>query len=398
METTAGFQGLACTACDATVDATDVTHRCPDCGGALAPAYDLDAIDLSPGQIESRPFSGIDRYAELLPFPAASLVTMDEGTTPLVACPALADAEFVGECYVKDEGRNPTGSVRDRGLALAVSAAAQHDADAVALPTTGDGGQAAAAYAARAGLESHSFVPSRATFVNKAMINVHGGDMEVVGGRLDDAIDAFEDTTAEADNDWYSVAAFETPYRHEGHKTTYYEIAEQLDWTAPDAVVYPTGNGVGLAGAHKGAREFLDLGLVEGVPSLYAAQAEGCAPIVEAYESGAESHERWETPDTICGGIEVPNPAGSRLALEAIRETEGGAVATPDSDILESAIAVAQTEGLEMGATCGAAASGAWALAEEGELGADDTVVLVNTATGNKEDDVLRSHLMGQGI
>jgi len=103
METTAGFQGLACTACDATVDATDVTHRCPDCGGALAPAYDLDAIDLSPGQIESRPFSGIDRYAELLPFPAASLVTMDEGTTPLVACPALADAEFVGECYVKDD-------------------------------------------------------------------------------------------------------------------------------------------------------------------------------------------------------------------------------------------------------------------------------------------------------
>jgi threonine synthase len=398
MDTTPGFQGLACTDCDAEFAPDATTHRCPDCGGILDPEYDLDAIELDPETVTERPFSGIDRYAELLPFPADSLVTMDEGTTPLVESPGLADELGVGEVYIKDEGRNPTGSFKDRGLAVAVSAAVQHDADAVALPTAGNAGQAAAAYAARASLDSHSFVPSRATFVNKAMINVHGGDMNVVGGRLGEAADAFEEAMAEEDTDWYSVATFETPYRHEGKKTMYYEIAEQLDWTAPDAVIYPTGGGVGLVGMYKGATEFADLGWVEDVPAFYAAQAEGCAPIVEAHEEGRERHEPWDRPDTICGGIEVADPGGSELVLEAIRKSDGGAVATPDRDILESALTVAQREGLEMGATCAAAASGALELADRGDLGADDTVVLVNTAAGNKENDILRSHLMSKGV
>jgi threonine synthase len=201
-----------------------------------------------------------------------------------------------------------------------------------------------------------------------------------------------------AEEGWHSLAPFETPYRREGQKTLAYELAEQLDWTAPDAVVYPTGEGVGLVGAHAGARELADLGVVDDTPAVYAAQAAGCAPIVEAFEAGDDDTGVWETPDTICGGVEIPDPSGGSDVLAAVRESDGGAVATEDDETLEHAVGVAQSEGVELGATAGVAASGAAKLADRGELGPDDTVVLVNTLTGNAEADILRSHLMSKGI
>jgi threonine synthase len=396
MKTTAAFAGLVCTDCENRFDAEEATHQCPDCSGILDPTYEYDRIDLGREDFETRPFDGMWRYEELLPVPREAAVTIDEGTTPLVECPALADELGVERVVVKDEGRNPTGSFKDRGHALAVSAAHEHGASDVALASAGNAGQAAAAYAARTGLDSHVFVPSRANFVNKAMINIHGGDMTVVEGRFADAAAACAD--AMEDEDWYSTSSFTTPYRHEGKKTMLYEIVEQLDWDVPDRIVYPTGGGVGLVGMHKGAKEFQKLGLTDELPAMYAAQSSGCAPVVEAWNAGDERHDTWENPDTICGGIEIPDPGASPLILDALDESDGGAVATPDDNILDSAITVAQHTGLEMGATCAAAASGAWELAEQGEFDADDTVVLLNTATGNKEDDILRSHLMGQGV
>jgi len=396
METTPAFAGLACTACGERFDASAVTGRCPDCGEILDPTYDYDAVDLDRATLADRPFDGLWRYEELLPFTREAAVTMGEGGTPLVPCPTLADELGVGEVYIKDEGHNPTGSFKDRGQTVAVTAAAQHGATDVSLATAGNAGQAAAAYAARAGLDSHVFVPARASFVNKATINVHGGDMHVVEGRIGDAGAAYEDAMAE--ESWHSVQTFVTPYRHEGKKTMLYEVVEQLDWTVPDRIVYPTGGGVGLVGMHKGATELRDLGLTDALPAMYAAQAEGCAPIVEAFEEGLERHEPWDVPDTICGGIEIPDPGASEWILDCLRESDGGAVATSDEDVLDSAVTVAQHEGLEMGVTCAAAASGAWALAREGEFDEDDTVVLLNTATGNKDADVVRSHLMGKGI
>ncbi|MFC6732153.1 MULTISPECIES: threonine synthase [unclassified Haladaptatus] len=396
METTAAFRGLTCTDCGEAFDAEAATHRCPECGGILDPTYDYDDIELTREDLESRPFTGMWRYEELLPFTRASSVTMDEGATALVEAPALAERLGVGRVVIKDEGRNPTGTFKDRGHAVAVTAAVQHGATDIALPSAGNAGQSAAAYAARAGLASHVFLPSRSAFVNKAMVNVHGGDMKVVEGRIGDAADRY--ASAMADEDWYSTATFQTPYRHEGKKTMLYEIIEQLDWEVPDAILYPTGGGVGLVGMHKAAREFRDLGLIDDLPPMYAAQASGCAPIVKAFEEGKDRHDVWEVPDTICGGIEIPDPGASPLILEAIRESDGGAVATDDDEILDSAVAVAQQTGVEMGATCGAAASGAWELAERGEFGEDDTIVLLNTGAGNKEDDILRSHLMGMGF
>lgn len=233
METTPTFTGVSCPDSGETYDATTSHH--PD-GEILDPTYDYDAIDISRATLETRSF-GPEKYEELLPIPAETRVSLGEGGTPLIDCPALAEELGVERCLIKDEGTNPTGTFSDRGMALAVSAAQQHDATDIALATTGDAGQAAAAYAARAGLTSHAFVPSRSTFLTKAMINVHGGDMSVVEGRIADAKSALMDAMNE--NGWYSVQSFETPYRHEGAKTIMYELIEQLDWEIPDAVFYP---------------------------------------------------------------------------------------------------------------------------------------------------------------
>ncbi|MFB6166204.1 MAG: threonine synthase [Haloarculaceae archaeon] len=396
MHTTTAFRGLSCIDCDAAFDPADVTHRCPDCGGLLTAEYDRDGQVGDPTDLGDHRFEGVARYADLLPFPAERLVTMTEGGTPLVACPALADDLGVGTVYVKDEARNPTGSVRDRGMAVAVTAALERGAADVGLPTTGAGGHSAAAYAARAGLDSHSFVPSRATFDAKAMINVHGGDMSVVEGRLADAQAAFAD--AVADEPWYSLAAFETPYRQEGQKTLAYELADQLDGELPDAVVSPTGQGLGLVGLARGAADLQTMGLLEETPPLYAAQAAGCAPIAAAFAAGRDRHEPVERPDTICGSIEVADPAGSPLVLDALRESGGGAVTAEDTEILEAATSMAAADGVELNPASGAAVAGARELVDRGDLGAGDTVVLVNTASAHKGADVLRSHLMSKGI
>jgi threonine synthase len=215
------------------------------------------------------------------------------------------------------------------------------------------------------------------------MVRAHGAELTEVPGPLTEA-GAAHDERAEAEG-WHSLKTFVTPYRHDGKKTMFYEIAEQMDWSVPDAVVYPTGGGVGLVGMHKAAAEFRELGFTEDRPSMYAAQSTGCAPIVEAFDSGATVHEAVENPDTVCNGIEVPDPGASPWVLEALRESDGGAVATTDDAIVSAAVEVCRREGVEMGVTCAAAASGAAKLADRGEFGPDDTVLLLNTGAGIKD-------------
>lgn len=394
METTDAFDGLRCLDCAGTVDATT---RCPECGGILEATYDEDALretlnlSADAGGPEGAA-GGLARFAGGLPLPADRLVALGEGETPLVPCPTLSEEFDVERVLVKDEARNPTGSVVDRGLAVAVSVASEEGASEVVLPTTGNGGQAAAAYASRAGLESESFVPSRTLFANKAMINVHDGDMNVVGGRYGDAVEAFED----AEGDRYSLAPFETPYRQEGIKTLAYELVADLGG-APDAVVCPTGHGITLRGLYAGFRDLVAIDAIDDYPRLYAAQAGGCAPIATAWEQGETTHEPVEYPDTICGTLEVPDPTGGPAVIDALEATDGAAIATGDEPILERALTLAQ-DGVPTSATGGAAISGAAALAEQGAFDADETVVLVNPTTANREADLLRSHLMSKGV
>jgi len=398
METAAAFVGLSCTACGEHVDASAATGTCPACGGLLECEYERDELTIDQEALAADAHASMWAFEGVLPFDRSVAVSMAEGGTPLVDCSTLTEELGVEAVYCKDEGANPTGSVADRGQALAVTAASEWGAEAVALASAGNGGQAASAYAARAGLDATVYVPSRADFTNKAMINVHGAEMNVVGGRLDDAVAAFEEAQAEADEPAHSLAPFATPYRHEGCKTLWYELIAQLDGTVPDAVVVPTGSGPVLAGLYTAIRESQQLGVIEATPTLVAVQPEGCAPIVEAFDDGREQHDHWETPDTICGELEVPDPAGSALVLEALAETDGTAISVEDDALLESACSIAAGEGLEASAAAGAGAAGALELAAEGRLTEEDTVVLLNPGAGSRDDDILRSHLMGRGI
>lgn len=346
---------------------------------------------------QSQPDAGLAVFAPVLPIETDSLVTTTEGNTPVVACPSLSDNRDVGTVRCKDEGQNPTGGIQDREMAVAVGGAIEDGAGKVWLPTTGNGGQSAAAYAAHAGIDSESFVPSRTTFENKAMINVHGGEMNVVGGRYADALEAFEDARTDADeSEWYSLAPFETHHRQEGIKTVAYELVAQGD-TVPDAVVYPTGHGLGVVGLARGFRELVEAGVIESMPRLYAAQPEGCAPIVEAFEEDIVPHGTVEYPDTICGTLEIPDPAGGEEALAALTETDGGVVAPTDEQLLEAATALAGN-GIPVSATGGVAAAGVSILADAGEFSEEETVSFVNPAAANREADILRSHLMRKGI
>ena len=403
MKTTAAFRGLECTDCGTVHDAS-IAGTCPDCGGATDPVYDYGSVDVD-DLTDTSPTAGIWAFDALLPFEEADAISAREGDTPLVAADRLAEELEVDSVLIKDEARNPTGTVLDRGFAVGVSGTVARvegvgDAEAIdveplACASPGNAGQSMAAYAGRADLRSYAFVPSRCAFSNKAMTNVHGGEMQVVGGRFPDAAAAVDERLETAYTD---LGAFATPYRHEGVKTLAFEVAVALDWEAPDAVVIPTSTGEVVVGVAKGFHELEELGVLDEVPQLVAAQPAGCAPIAGALEGDLVTPEPVEHPDTICGELEIPEPAGGERAIDAVRDSEGTGVTVDDDDILESAVAVAQNEVLEMGAAGGAAPAGAWELAQDDWFDADDTVVLVNTEAGLKTPDVLRSHLMGKGI
>ena len=390
MNTTAAFRGLVCTKTDERYDGT-ATGR-SDADARLEVAYDYDGIDWTGDALADAPAS-MWRYGDLLPLEEP--ITAEEGGTPLVSVPSLADEPGLGGLSIKDESRNPTGTVLDRGLAPAVTAAREADAELVALAAPGNAGQSAASYAGMADLRSYAFVPSRSPFSNKAMINVHGGEMRVVGGRYPDAEEALHE---QLQSEWYTLQEFDNPYRHDGIKTVAFEIAESFGWSTPDAVVLPAGTGEIVAGVAKGFRELRKIGLLDSLPRIYAAQPSGCAPLVAAHERENDTIEPWESPDTIVGELEITDPKGGLAALAAIEETDGGVVAVDDEQSLESAVLAAQRVGLEVGAAGGVALAAVDRLADQGVLDPEDHVVALNTESGTKTADVLRSHLMGKGV
>lgn len=398
MEAISGsYVSVECPRCGWTDDASLEPPACASCGAMVEPQLDLDAIDITRDELSTRPFDDMWRYAEFLPISTDAAVSIGEGATPLIDCPAVAEALGVGSFSLKIEGQNPTGTFKDRGATLSVSAAKATGAESIALASAGNAGHAAAAYAARAGLEAHVFLPARAGFTMKAMVNVHGAELTVVEGRLSDAGRAYREQCNDHP-EWHPVATDDTPFRREGKKTMFYEVAEQRSWTAPDHVVYPTGGGVGLLGMHKAAHELAELGWIDAIPAFHAAQATGCAPVVDAIDRGLDDIEPVDRPDTICGGIEVDAPGAGVEVLEVIRSSGGTAVATDDDTILDAAITVAETEGLAIAPTAAAAVSGTAALADAGSIGPSDDVVAVATGTGLKEPDVLRSQLMRHGV
>jgi len=397
MELTPAFEGLVCRAC--TADGGSIfDQQCPACGRELEPHYAYDEISAAELFEQSETGGkGQWRFDALLPFDRSVAVSAAEGGTPLCGADRLADELDVADVYIKDEGRNPTGTVYDRGMSLVATALGGHDAPAelepLALASTGNSGQSAAAYVGRLGLRFYAFVPSRSAFSNKAMINVHGGQMRVVGGRYEDAAGAVDEQLAA---DYYSLQEFATPYRHEGAKTLAFELYSGLGGL-PDVVFVPTSTGELITGIGRGFEELTTIGLTESTPTIVAVQPTSCAPIAAAVQQGRDSPEPWTHPDTIIGELEVADPAGGTQAVDTLQRLDGAAVTVEDSDSLDAATTICHNEIIEMGAAGGAAAAGAWEFAEDGAFDGEETVVILNTDSGVKTPDILRSHLMGQG-
>jgi threonine synthase len=381
------FTHVECRSCGDVYDHGVTPGPCA-CGGILDPQYDYGGLGIGPETWERRSGS-MWAYRELLPVrDPDAIVSMGEGATPLVACPRLARDLDVGGLWLKDEGQNPTNTFKDRGQAAAVSAAKEHDVETVALASAGNAGHAASAYAARAGMDCHVFLNHQAGSVKKNMVRVHGAELHLCEGKLSDAGERFQQ--AREQEGWYSVATFETPFRHEGKKTMGYEIFEAFDWRSPDHIVYPTGGGVGLIGIWKAYRELQELGWVTSdPPALHVAQTTGSAPVVEAIERGAGEHEPWTDPDSIARGVEVTDPGASPWMLDAVAESGGTGVAVSDEDAFDAALTVARRGGSEMCITSAVAFAGTRKLADRGVFGPDESVVVINTGAGCKTADYL---------
>jgi threonine synthase len=285
------------------------------------------------------------------------------------------------QLWVKDEGTNPTGSFKARGLAAAVTRATLAGAKQFVVPTAGNAGVALAAYAARAGAKARVYAPATTPRPILEQIRAFGGDLVLLEGHIGDCGKAAREFSA--DTEAVDVSTLREPYRIEGKKTLGLELAEQLGWTLPDVVVYPTGGGTGLIGMWKAFQELRDSNWVRGtLPRMFGVQASGCAPVVRAFETGADRCTPWENPRTVAAGLRVPAPIGDRLMLRALRESGGGAVAVSD-EALQSAAAELQTvEGIDASPEGGAALAGAVELKRRGAVRADERVVLFNTGAG----------------
>jgi threonine synthase len=360
-------------------------HNLSRAGRPLLVRYDLAgaARALTKDMLAGRP-QDIWRYRELLPVrDASSIVSLGEGMTPLLPAPRLQQRLGGGEILIKDEGRLPTGSFKARGLCLAVSMAKELGVTRMAIPTNGNAGAAMAAYCTRAGIQSFVFCPDDTPEVNVREIALQGARTFLVNGLIDDCGKLVAE--GEKTLGWFNMSTLREPYRIEGKKTMGLELAEQLGWRLPDAIFYPTGGGTGLIGMWKAFAELEAMGWIGAKrPKMIAVQAAGCAPMVTAWEEGAEHAKRWENAQTIAAGIRVPQAIGDFLILRAVRESNGFAIAVEDAAIEAAWREAGAEEGLLLcpeGAATYAAYKAALA---GGRIGRDEQVVLFNCASGLK--------------
>jgi len=375
---------LECSLCSRKFEPGKIYNQC-QCGGPLLVRYDLAKLrsTWNRSQIASGPNS-MWRYSPVLPpTRQTSIISLGEGMTPLLRTRRLGQRVGANQLWLKDEGLNPTGSFKARGLSCAVSMAVELGIRKLAVPSAGNAASAMAAYAAAAGLEAHIFMPHDVPQANFVECEAYGAHVTLVDGLISDCAKL---VAAGAHREgWFDVTTLKEPYRIEGKKTMGYELAEQMDWQLPDAIFYPTGGGVGLIGMWKAFSEMEELGWIGPKrPKMIAVQVEGCQPVVRAFEKGATHSEFWEHASTVASGLRVPKPLGDFLILNAVRESGGTAVAVSDTALLDAGIQLASEEGLFIapeGAACVAALE---KLLHSGFLKPDDRIVLYNTGSGLK--------------
>ncbi|MFO1241100.1 MAG: threonine synthase [Sphingomonadaceae bacterium] len=363
----------------------DRLHGLSEAGRPLLVRYDLSKVrqTLTRDELAGRPMD-MWRWRELLPVRQThNIVSLGENATPVVPLSATAKRLGGGTLLVKDEGRLPTGSFKARGLVMAVSMARELGVKRIAMPTNGNAGAALAAYASRAGIEAIVFCPDDTPEINVREIAAQGARVYRVNGLIDDcgAIVAQGAKTT----GWFDLSTLKEPYRIEGKKTMGLELAEQLDWSLPDAIFYPTGGGTGLIGMWKAFDELEALGFIGSErPKMFAVQAEGCAPIVKAFDDGVEHADRWENAHTVASGIRVPRAVGDFLILRAVRASGGRAIAVSDAAIADAVAQVGRDDGILLCPEGGATLAAYQQALASGWIGRADRALLFNCASGLK--------------
>jgi threonine synthase len=372
---------LLCTKCGSLFERDRRLNLCEKCGGPLFARYHPPAIDKGKAAARSR---SIWRWHEVMPVEdPGNIVSLGEGGTPLLRAERLGEAFGFKDLWIKDESGNPTGSFKARGLSAAVSKAKELGYTKIALPTAGNAGGAAAAYAAKAGMECHVFMPEDTPALFRKECERYGARVTMVPG----LIDACGTIVAEnaSRKGWHDVSTFKEPYRVEGKKTMGYELAEDLGWELPDAIVYPTGGGTGLIGMWKAFEEMEEMGWIGSKrPRMISVQAEGCAPVSKAFAEGKEICEKWENARTYASGLRVPKAFADFLILRDIRQSGGDAVAVSEEEMRQAEREIGAAEGLFVAPEGAATWAAAKKLKAAGRLDAASRVVLFNTGTGFK--------------
>ena len=374
---------LECTRCGEHLPADRPQNVCPKDGGVLYARYDLASLKgkWRPEHLRGR-VASLWRYAEVLP--DAPPVTLGEGFTPM-----LTSREYPN-VYIKDEGLNPTGSFKARGMATAVTMARRYGLKKLAVPSAGNAGGALAAYAAAAGLEAYIFMPKDVPLANRMEAEYCGAYVTLVDGLISDCARMVAERKEK--EGWFDVSTLKEPFRVEGKKTMGYEVAEQLDWKLPQGIIYPTGGGVGLIGMWKAFEEMEQLGWIGPErPKMVSVQAAGCAPIVKAWEAGKSASEAWAGAQTFAAGLRVPKAYGDYLILDILKKSGGAAIAATDDEIFEATRHWASVEGV-FACPEGAASLVAYQkLRASGFFRAEDNVVLFNTGTAYKYLDMMEA-------
>ena len=374
------LKNLECSKCGETYPHTEPQNVCKTCGKPLFARYALEglAATWTRDALLSRPAS-LWRYKEFLPVSTPEdIVTLGETMTPLIHAKRLGAQFGLPEVWVKDESRLPTGSFKARGLAMAVSKAKSLGLTALAIPSAGNAATALAVYAAAARMTAHIFMPQDTPAFNKQTCQLAGANVTLIDGLITDAGRIVAERKEQ--EGWFDVSTLKEPYRVEGKKTMGFELAEQFNWELPDVIVYPTGGGTGIVGMWKGFAELEAIGWIgEKRPRFISVQSAGCAPIVKAWEAGATEATPWQDAQTVASGLRVPQAIGDFLILEAIRKSNGAAVAVTDEAIREAMQLLPTTEGLLTGPEGAATVAALKQLVSKGIIVPSERVVLFNT-------------------
>ena len=382
-------QEIVCSRCEKRFELSQLLNLC-SCGAPLLVHYEIKKAKaaVAKSSLIGR-VASLWRYRELLPLQSdTNLVSLGEGYTPLLEAKKLGGELGLRQLWIKDEAQNPTGSFKDRGLSLAISRAKELGVKKAAIPSAGNAGGSFAAYAARAGIEAHVFMPRDTPIANQREAQQYGAKLTLVDGLINDCGRIIAEK--KSIEGWFDFSTLKEPYRVEGKKTMGYEIAEQLEWHLPDVIIYPTGGGTGLIGMWKAFAELEELGWIgKARPRMVSVQASGCAPIVKAFDEGKASAEPWQDGKTVASGLRVPQAVGDFLMLRAIRDSRGTALSVSDDEMLAEIPRVGKAEGVFFcpeGAACVAAVR---RLLKTRWIKPDDEVVIFNTASGLKYLDVI---------